>query len=388
MVYNETMQQHVYGILYLEINLFSLILISMILHKTNGLSKMMAQRNFVLSIISEMVFFVSDTLCALIYNGVIPGNGTAIMIFKTIYFLSTATMCFFWFLYFEYLRETSLVKKKRKISLASSVIWLMALLLFGNIFGKYLFYIDDQGVYYRGPLFILTYVLAYSYVIIAFARIIADIVRNDSKIDRGYLIVLAMFPIAPGLSGIMQFIDPTYPVACVAMSLTTLVLYLYWTDQLISVDPLTGLSNRKQLTLSFEQWKKNKGDEDILFLLLVDANHFKHINDTYGHLEGDYALKLVSKALKQGCRSLPRRAIISRYGGDEFVVLVSTADSQLKDELKQKINDSLSEIVKQEELQFDLTVSIGTACLEETDELKDLIARADRSMYDEKNAMR
>ena len=388
MVYNETMQQHVYGILYLEINLFSLILISIILHKTNGLSKMMAQRNFVLSIISEMVFFVSDTLCALIYNGVIPGNGTAIMIFKTIYFLSTATMCFFWFLYFEYLRETSLVKKKRKISLASSVIWLMALLLFGNIFGKYLFYIDDQGVYYRGPLFILTYVLAYSYVIIAFARIIADIVRNDSKIDRGYLIVLAMFPIAPGLSGIMQFIDPTYPVACVAMSLTTLLLYLYWTDQLISVDPLTGLSNRKQLTLSFEQWKKNKGDEDILFLLLVDANHFKHINDTYGHLEGDYALKLVSKALKQGCRSLPRRAIISRYGGDEFVVLVSTADSQLKDELKQKINDSLSEIVKQEELQFDLTVSIGTACLEKTDELKDLIARADRSMYDEKNAMR
>ena len=388
MVYNETMQQHVYGILYLEINLFSLILISIILHKTNGLSKMMAQRNFVLSIISEMVFFVSDTLCALIYNGVIPGNGTAIMIFKTIYFLSTATMCFFWFLYFEYLRETSLVKKKRKISLASSVIWLMALLLLGNIFGKYLFYIDDQGVYYRGPLFILTYVLAYSYVIIAFARIIADIVRNDSKIDRGYLIVLAMFPIAPGLSGIMQFIDPTYPVACVAMSLTTLVLYLCWTDQLISVDPLTGLSNRKQLTLSFEQWKKNKGDEDILFLLLVDANHFKHINDTYGHLEGDYALKLVSKALKQGCRSLPRRAIISRYGGDEFVVLVSTADSQLKDELKQKINDSLSEIVKQEELQFDLTVSIGTACLEETDELKDLIARADRSMYDEKNAMR
>lgn len=382
------MQQYEYGILYLEINIFSLLLISIILYKTRGLSKMMAQRNFMLSIISEMIFFISDTMCVLIASGVMPGNGTAIMIFKTIYFFSTATMCFFWFLYFEYLRETSLVKKKRKISLASSVIWLMAILLFGNIFGKYLFYIDDTGVYRRGSLFILIYVLAYSYVIISCARIIADIKSNDSKIDRGYLIVLAMFPIAPGLSGIMQFIDPTYPVACVAMSLTTLVLYLYWTDQLISVDPLTGLSNRKQLTLSFEQWKKNKGDEDILFLLLVDANHFKHINDTYGHLEGDYALKLVAKALKQGCRSLPRRAIISRYGGDEFVVLVSTADSQLKDELKQKINDSLSEIVKQEELQFDLTVSIGTACLEETDELKDLIARADRSMYDEKNATR
>ncbi|WP_026517231.1 GGDEF domain-containing protein [Butyrivibrio sp. MC2021] len=349
---------------------------------------MMAQRNFVLSIISEMIFFISDTLCALIYNGVIPGNGVAIMIFKTIYFLSTATMCFFWFLYFEYLRETSLVKKKRKISLASSVIWLMALLLFGNFFGKYLFYIDNRGIYYRGPLFILTYVLAYSYVIISCARIITDIVRNDSKIDRNYLIILAMFPIAPGISGIMQFIDPTYPVACVAMSLTTLLLYLHWTDQLISVDPLTGLSNRKQLMLSFEQWKKNKGDEDMLFLLLVDANRFKYINDTYGHLEGDYALRLVAKALKQGCRNLPRRAIISRYGGDEFVVLVSTADVTLREELKNKINESLAEIVKNEDLRFELTVSIGCAALEDSDELKDLIARADEAMYEDKNTGR
>ena len=72
----------------------------------------------------------------------------------------------------------------------------------------------------------------------------------------------------------------------------------------------------------------------------------------------------------------------------ETVLASIEEQGKLTDELKQKINDSLSEIVKQEELQFDLTVSIGTACLEETDELKDLIARADRSMYDEKNAMR
>ena len=59
------MMQAEYAILYLEINLLSLIIIAIILHKTNGLSKMVAQRNFAMSIVAEMVFFASDTLYAM-----------------------------------------------------------------------------------------------------------------------------------------------------------------------------------------------------------------------------------------------------------------------------------------------------------------------------------
>lgn len=380
------MQPNEYAVLYLEINIFSLILIGIILHKTTGLSKMVAQRNFALSIISEMVFFISDALTVLIANGLIPGNGVAIIVFKTIYFFSTATMCFFWFLYFEYLRETSIIKKKRRISLVSSVIWLMTLLLIGNLFGKYLFYIDEAGVYHRGPYFILTYVLSYLYIIVACTRIIIDIVRKNSKIDRDYLILLALFPIAPGLAGIIQFIYPRLPVVCVAMSLTTLILYLNWIDQLISVDPLTGLSNRKQLIHTFDQWKRNKGSTDRLFLLLVDANRFKYINDTYGHLEGDNALKVIAKALRLSCKSLSRRAIIARYGGDEFVILATMDSPQDIERLKTRTNNILARLVKEEELAFDLTVSIGTAGLAENDTLKDLISKADRAMYEDKKA--
>lgn len=62
-----------YAMLYLELNLFSLILIWIILRKTQGLSKMEAQRNFVMSIISEMVFFVSDTWFLMVFTNVIPG---------------------------------------------------------------------------------------------------------------------------------------------------------------------------------------------------------------------------------------------------------------------------------------------------------------------------
>ena len=373
-----------YAILYLEINLFSLALIGIILRKTMGLSKMVAQRNFVMSIISEMIFFISDTVFVLISNKVIPGNGAAIMACKTVYFFSTSTMCFFWFLYFEYLRETAFVKDKIQIQRSASLVLLMAILLFANFFGGFLFYVDSSGEYHRGTLFLLTYALAYPYIIVACLRIIVSIVRKDSSKDRNYLMLLAFFPIVPGISGIIQLINPRIPAACVAMSLTTLVLYLSWIDQLIALDPLTGLSNRKQLGHSFEHWKKSRNEQDKLFLFLVDANRFKFINDTYGHLQGDNALKMIAGALRKSCKGLQKRAIIARYGGDEFVVLVATNSDDTNEALKKRINDKLAEIVQDEDLPFDLTISIGVSEFSDEDTLKTLIAKADKAMYEDK----
>lgn len=374
-----------YAVMYLEINVISLILISIILHKTRGLSKMVAQRNFAMAIISEMVFFFSDTVFVLISCGILPGNRFAMMVCKELYFFSTATMCFFWFLYFEHLRETPLIKDRKNVIKLSSIIWLMGILLIVNFFKGFLFYVDEQNVYHRGPLFILTYILSYIYVLVAWIRIIISINKSDEKTDRHRLVLLALFPIAPGISGILQFIYPRLPVACAVMAITTLILYLSWIDQLISLDPLTGLNNRKQLVHSFDQMKKNYSDPDRLYLLLVDANHFKQINDTYGHLQGDKALKMIAEALRKGCRETAKRAVVARYGGDEFVVLMASDNIDKVKELKNGINRQLEEITKSNQVPFELTVSIGIATAGEDDQLKSIIARADEAMYNEKH---
>ena len=65
--------------------------------------------------------------------------------------------------------------------------------------------------------------------------------------DKHTLVLLIVFPAVPGLAGIIQFVYPRIPVACAMLAITTLLLYLNWIDQLISLDPLTGLNNRKQL---------------------------------------------------------------------------------------------------------------------------------------------
>lgn len=373
-----------YAILYLEINIFSLVLIGIVLLKTMGLSQMVAQSNFAMSIIAEMVFFVSDTLFVLVNEGVLPGGKPVMMACKEVYFLATAAMCFFWFIYFEYLRETRFVKRRRYVLYSTSILWLMVIALLANLFNHSLFYIDESGVYRRGPFFILTYILSYSYVLIAFIRVMINLKRDTEATNKDLLIRLAFFPLFPGISGVLQFIYPRLPIACATISITTLYLYLTWVDQLISLDPLTGLNNRKQLTHTFNNLSKSHEDQDKIRLYLIDVNHFKQINDTYGHLQGDNALKIIAEALKAACKGANRGTVIARYGGDEFVILVSENNNDETIDLKERIKEKLKELSEKKSVPFELTVSVGSACSDNGDSLKDLILKADKAMYMEK----
>ena len=144
-----------YTLLYTEINLAAIILVGIIGFKTNGLSKMVAQRNFAMSIGAEVFFFLSDTLYVMGVHDLFPCGTVMIMLTKTVYFFSTALMCYFWFIYFEYIQGSSFVEDRRRMQLASIPIYIMAGLLLVNVFTGILFYVDDAGVYRRGTFFIV-----------------------------------------------------------------------------------------------------------------------------------------------------------------------------------------------------------------------------------------
>ena len=380
-----------YAILYLEVNLVSLVLLAIILRKTTGLSKMVAQRNFAMSIVAEMVFFVSDTIFVMINEGALPlgdFNGIAKLMCKEIYFFATSMMCFFWFVYFEFLRDTKFVREKRTIMCASFILWAMGVLLVINLFNGFLFTVEADGTYHRGPWFILTYIIPYTYVFLAFLRAHLCFFDKNYTGDKHTLRLLTLFPIAPGIAGVLQFIYPRMPFACGVLALTTLILYLTWIDQLISLDPLTGLNNRKQLNFYFDHWIKNHNEGDRMNVLMIDANKFKSINDNYGHIMGDNALKNIAESLKLGCKVLPKRANIARYGGDEFAILFESSTEENAEKLKSSINENLRAINERTKLPFDLTVSIGYAYTEGSGTLKELIDTADEAMYEAKKASR
>lgn len=146
-------------------------------------------------------------------------------------------------------------------------------------------------------------------------------------------------------------------------------------------DQLTGLYNRYYLLEAAEQRMANAVRHgDPLSILLLDVDHFKQINDGYGHLVGDIVLQRLAMQLAEICR---KEDIAARYGGEEFVVLLGHCDSTaaaLKAEMVRKKIEAL------EPEGILTTISIGVAQLGSGDEtVERLLDRADKALYEAKN---
>ena len=349
---------------------------------------MVAQRNFSMAIDSAIVFFLSDTFFVMMKCGAIPYSRAGVMAAKELYFLATELMCFFWFVYFEYLQESPFVKDRKRMWLSSFLVWIMAILLLVNLFTGIFFYVDDQNVYHRGKLFILQYILSYIYVFTSCFRALIGLFQKEKRAMRSTLLALALFPVAPAIAGGLQFIYPELPLACATLAISTLVMYLNWLGQMISIDPLTRLNNRKQLAYFYEQAKGGVEEGRMLYLLMIDANRFKQINDNYGHIQGDAALVRIADALRESSEELHLRSNICRYGGDEFALFAWIKKEEDVDALKNCIRGKLSALNKKAQSPYDLTVSIGACRAERGMPLKEVIDKADQLLYEEKEKVK
>ena len=154
------------------------------------------------------------------------------------------------------------------------------------------------------------------------------------------------------------------------------MLYLIYQEQLISTDPLTGLNNRNRFETYMQTLLSGADHAEDTYLLIMDADGFKHINDHYGHVEGDHALEIISSVLKEVCS--PSGGFIARYGGDEFVVVQRDATEQDIVDLSTAINDALA----QAEVPYPLCMSIGYARYDSGVETwRDLLRTADAGLY-------
>ncbi|MFO0986029.1 MAG: sensor domain-containing diguanylate cyclase [Alphaproteobacteria bacterium] len=154
-------------------------------------------------------------------------------------------------------------------------------------------------------------------------------------------------------------------------------------ELLASTDPLTGVVNRRRFfhTAEAELYRARRYDRPLV-LALVDIDHFKRINDNYGHAVGDDTLKTLAHAVGNRLR---RSDLFARFGGEEFVLLLP--ETQLGDGLR--LCERLRQMVETIKLQipdraepFGFTVSIGVADLQhDGDSLNQLLARADAALY-------
>lgn len=152
-------------------------------------------------------------------------------------------------------------------------------------------------------------------------------------------------------------------------------------------DPLTGLPNRREFNEQLEErlstWARRK---EVFSLLLIDVDHFKKLNDTYGHLAGDQVLVALGSALRVSVR---REDSVARYGGEEFAVLLPNTNLAQAALVAQKVREAIARTnVRHENHAISITVSGGLAAIQPNESGESLIQRADEALYAAKAAGR
>ena len=147
--------------------------------------------------------------------------------------------------------------------------------------------------------------------------------------------------------------------------------------QMASTDPLTGLYNRHKFSeLYLSSYEVMTQRENSMSLILLDIDHFKKINDTYGHNAGDSVLVQVSHALLKTLRNID---VVCRWGGEEFVLLLPTATLEqaiyLAEKLRIYIQDLDLNPIEQ------ISASFGVSLVKVGDDMEDVIDRADKALY-------
>jgi len=153
--------------------------------------------------------------------------------------------------------------------------------------------------------------------------------------------------------------------------------------KLASSDPLTKLLNRQGI---FDHWEaesnRSARQEEGVSILMLDIDHFKNINDIYGHDVGDKVIVFVADTLRHLLRSYD---IVGRWGGEEFLIVIASNEKNIISQIAQKIQEQIAQsVVEIGEIKLAFTVSIGYVIGKPNESFENLVKKADIALYKSK----
>jgi diguanylate cyclase (GGDEF)-like protein len=242
-------------------------------------------------------------------------------------------------------------------------------------FFHWIFYIDASGVYHRGPLFVPSLLVSYSYLLIGFAMLLS----RRKKLLRQEFLFLTLFCLMPMVGGVLQglFYGPLLMWSCSACAL--IIMYLYLEERMVQTDSLTGVWTRNSFEYYVSQLLQT-GSGRPFGVIYCDIDNLKFINDRYGHLEGDQAIRAFAEAIK---RMLRKGDAVARMGGDEFAILVNVDGPEALRSVTDRLSVALELNNRTSGKEYALQCSIGAEMFRQTPDLavEDLLRSVDRLMY-------
>lgn len=237
----------------------------------------------------------------------------------------------------------------------------------------WIFFVTKDCTYYRGPLFFV-YVSVFAFsILVTMLRKIKSI-RNYPHYFRVRIISSTCLML---LGLIVQVAFPKYIVSWLIISIYLVLYYALSCEMGSMIDGLTGLLSRSAFNKITSHFKAQKNRR--YFLVMIDVNNFKAVNDQQGHPYGDFCLKEIAAVLLSVFKE---DASVFRFGGDEFNILMAVSQKETIEGLLEELRAGIAE--KQKQHRMFPGIAVGYESFESADDFTEAMIRADSKMYENK----
>lgn len=247
----------------------------------------------------------------------------------------------------------------------------------------WVFIIDADGIYHRGPLFMILSALGFFYDILVAVQALVSGLKEKQAERKKMCRLIGIYIIFPITASIIQIYYSGMPIMAPAIVTGFFLVFVNMQRAQINIDALTGLNNRRSAFHYLEEQIRASGKNHSAVVYMLDVDSFKQINDNFGHVEGDRALSAIGTALKK----LRQRygVFVARYGGDEFMIIEGYQCHVTSETLIDSLREILSRQCEEDGFAYDISISVGYAKSETSDtEAVQLVRQADQMLYEEK----
>lgn len=288
-----------------------------------------------------------------------------------------AVLSFLWICYVDYRLFQDRQRLRKRYVFGALPIALIIIAAILNSWFSIFFWITEDNIYYRKPLFLWACGLIYCYI--TYGAILAFHYRK--QVDKYLFMPVLTFIIPIYVGSLLQLFHYGIALTWVSVALGLTFFYISLQSEDSYLDPLTNLYNRNYLMHYMDQIPRQKRAGMHIVGIMLDVNNFKTINDTYGHIKGDAVLRIVGKILLRATSDT--RATVVRYGGDEFLILLPASQRGEIRYIQDNIRRELSRCTGSGEIPVPISFSAGVSELHGMNLLQ-FFQNMDRAMYQEK----
>ena len=335
-------------------------------------------------LLTLLIFFVLTTKVSDVIFSIV--NGVPVEALRyinwaacTLYFLLISVAFGFIILLFEHSLNGNSVSLKR---MATAIIILNAIyaaLLIVNLFNYMFFYINHDNFYVVGDL----YMVVFAVPILLVVLMLLNLLLNRKNVNKRMFVLALISSMPLTLASALDILITDSFLVWQGFFVSVLFFYLFIIHKAALVDNLTNVNNRRGFDEYIQSITKSANRKAYAFVM-IDMDKFKDINDQFGHVQGDNALRDAAEILRSSVR---RRDFVARYGGDEFVVIASTdnVDIIIKN-IQAKFDDFNAKKIRP----YQLYLSCGGDVYKPDDvrPISDFLTHVDALMYLEKERRR